>query len=62
MPRKQRFKPSRKPKLDVPNEASTIERHPGQTGSTHDNAGARDSPHVRDEGSSTEGEIDQSSR
>lgn len=61
MPRKQRFKPSRKPKLDAPNEASTIERHPGQAGTNHDSAG-RDSPQVRDEGSSAEADIDQPSR
>lgn len=62
MPRKQRFKPSRKPKPDAQNEATPIERHPGQVGINHDSASVRDSPQVRDDDSSTDAELDQPSR
>jgi len=62
MPRKQRFKPSRKPKLDSQNRGATSEHQPSHVGTKHESNDARDAPHANDEISSGEPELDQRSR
>jgi hypothetical protein len=61
MPRKQRFKPSRKPKPTPPNEDALNVRQPNSGRPHNDNGDARDSPPAGDEGSTGEPELDQRS-
>jgi hypothetical protein len=59
MPRKQRFKPSRKPKPSLPNEEATNGRPMSNTPSDSDDTGA---PSARNDDSLTEPSSDQASR
>jgi hypothetical protein len=61
MPRKQRFKPSRKPKPTLPNENALNGRQTNSTRPHNDNVDARDSPLARDDDSLVEPELDQRS-
>jgi len=58
MPRKQRFKPSRKPKPIPPNEDALTGRQPSSVRPTSDNADARESPQERDDDSIVEPDLD----
>lgn len=67
MPRKQRFKPSRKPKPIPQNEDALIGRQPSSAPSNNENAdneniGVRDTPPVRDGDSLVEPDHGQQSR
>ncbi|HET7501029.1 MAG TPA: hypothetical protein VFK02_08505 [Kofleriaceae bacterium] len=63
MPRKQRFKPSRKPKPITPNEDAVNVRTTSSAQPHNDNATARDAPPcIRDDDSMIEPPSDQPSR
>jgi len=61
MPRKQRFKPSRKPKPNPPNADSLIGQKASHAESTHENDYAR-AGYERDEDPPPESELDPRSR
>jgi hypothetical protein len=61
MPRKQRFKPSRKPKPIQQTEDAVIGRQPSHAPANNDNVGMRDMPPSRDD-DSLEPSTDQGSR
>jgi hypothetical protein len=62
MPRKQRFKPSRKPKPDVQNRGATSEQQPSQIGISHETDGVRDVSHTAGDDSSVEPDLGRRSR
>ncbi|HEU4734023.1 MAG TPA: hypothetical protein VFT22_39295 [Kofleriaceae bacterium] len=62
MPRKQRFKPSRKPKPITPIEDAANARTTSTSQPHNDNVAARDAPSMRHEDSMTEPPSDQTSR
>ena len=62
MPRKQRFKPSRKPKPIQPNEEPMIERAPNSAQVHNDNVDARTSTSSNEDKSTVEPDPDQQSR
>jgi hypothetical protein len=62
MPRKQRFKPSRKPKPTPPNEDALNGRSTSSARPHNDNVDTRESPPARDDGSTAEPDRDQGSR
>ena len=62
MPRKQRFKPSRKPKPTPPSDDAQNGRQTNSARPHNDNVDARDVPVARDLESLTEPDIDQRSR
>jgi len=62
MPRKQRFKPSRKPKPDAQNRGPTGEQPPTHIGTSHDHDLARDASHSVADDTSGEPELGQRSR
>ena len=57
MPRKQRFKPSRKPKPIVPTEEAPTGRQTNSARPNNDNVDARESPPARDQDEMTEPEL-----
>jgi hypothetical protein len=59
MPRKQRFKPSRKPKPDAQALGIPSEVQPTHVGTSHRDDGIRDSPHVPGGDSVAEPELSQ---
>jgi hypothetical protein len=61
MPRKQRFKPSRKPK-PIPNEEGSAERQPNAAPAHNDNTDLREPPPVRGEALSDEPDTESPSR
>jgi hypothetical protein len=61
MPRKQRFKPSRKPKPTPPTEDALNGRQTNNARAHNDNVDARESPPARDEGSMVEPDLGQRS-
>jgi hypothetical protein len=57
MPRKQRFKPSRKPKPTPPSEDALTGRPTSNARANNDNVDARDAPPARDEASVAEPDL-----
>jgi hypothetical protein len=62
MPRKQRFKPSRKPKPNPPNEDAMIGHQANGASAHNDNIDMREMPQVRDEDLAIDAESEQRSR
>ena len=62
MPRKQRFKPSRKPKPIPQGEDAVIGRQPSSAPAYNDNAGMHETPSSRSDDSMEEPPTDQGSR
>jgi hypothetical protein len=58
MPRKQRFKPSRKPKPTPPNDEAQNPRQSSSARPHNDNVDARESPPKRDDDSQVEPDLD----